>query len=158
MIVDIKEVAQYFGKTERTIQLWAQDGMPKDGRNQYNLVECAKWRIEILEEKVKDLESGDDELMKYKRENEKLMVQQRKVKLFREMNRLVPLNAMKLAWETQAINFIRILESSELALKGELRDLVGSDEVDEILKKAFIKVRELTSKLNLDIEIEEILD
>jgi len=53
------QCAMLFGIEPRTITKWVnENGMPKEGRGQYNLMSIVQWRCSYLEKKIKVMENG----------------------------------------------------------------------------------------------------
>ena len=60
-LVPAAELAEFFGVDERTVRKFADDeGMPKAGRNQYDLHACARWYIAHLRVLVRSRSTPDD--------------------------------------------------------------------------------------------------
>ena len=59
--VDVHTLAKFFNRDVRTMQLWVNDGMPRETRGMYDFVKCVRWRIDKLESENEILKTTGDE-------------------------------------------------------------------------------------------------
>jgi phage terminase Nu1 subunit (DNA packaging protein) len=52
-LVDVAFLAAFLGISERRVQQLVKLGMPRAARGQYDLLPCAKWYVEFLQEELK---------------------------------------------------------------------------------------------------------
>jgi phage terminase Nu1 subunit (DNA packaging protein) len=155
-IVTTEELAAYFKKTTRTIQLWAKnESMPKEGHNEYNLPDVVQWYLKRLEEKIDEYERNDDTLYKEKREEMRLKNEARRIDLERKRNALVDINQVKLAWCDETTRFRKQADSLKSNLGVALIGIVPDEktnEVNEIIRKEIITYLSTLGELPVDIE------
>lgn len=55
----LQQIALVFGVNRRTVLKWHLDfGLPRQGRDAYNLVQVVQWRCAYLEKKIAELQAG----------------------------------------------------------------------------------------------------
>ena len=108
MIVSVDILADFFDRDIRTVQLWAENaGMPKLAKGKYDLNECAKWRLQKLEEEIETLgNSGDKDHLALKKEGQRLSNMEREFRFKKLIGGLVDSEAVHIAWakETKIYN------------------------------------------------------
>lgn len=139
-IVDVEFLAGYFNKTVRTIQLWAKtEGMPKEDAGKYDIIKCAKWRIQKLEEKISELEKGDVTLYKLQQEYQKLRNEEKALDLEVKKRNLLDRETVELVNSV----FLKLIVRNIKALAPRLNKKINgnsktlaviNDEIDELLK------------------------
>lgn len=113
--VDVMYLASYFDVTERTIQNWVKQGMPRDARGNYDLVACARWLIKDLRQKNDELQLGDETISRLKRSEMEMRNEEREIKLRRLRGEYIEVELVKSTWITLAKVITRYLEG--LAVK-----------------------------------------
>jgi hypothetical protein len=152
-IVSVEVLAQFFEKEVRTVQLWASEfGMPKVERGQYDFLECTKWRIKYLEKEIEKLKLGDETLYKLERDGAFITNQMRKVKLMKELKKLVELDLVNIAWANEVVAFRASLNALEYSLITSLQNLHDENKKREIIKK---KIRGIKEQLGGELRISE---
>lgn len=56
--VSVNDIAKFCRISPRRVQQLVKEGMPSEGRGQYNLAACAQWYIGYLQDKLKETGSG----------------------------------------------------------------------------------------------------
>jgi phage terminase Nu1 subunit (DNA packaging protein) len=156
--VTVNELAEFFGRTPRMMQLWVEtQGMPRDSHGEYNLIDCARWRIRKLEEENEILKnSGDENLHAEKLKGQRISNMEREVRYRRTLNELVELEAVRMAWTNETKNFRKALKGLENKLNVSLENVT-----DPLKRKSIIEIeiRDLLTTLgDLRIEIEDNTD
>lgn len=157
MFVDTDFLAEFFDVNKRTIQLWAKDSinpMPKNDRDEYNLIEVVKWRIKKLESKITEQEQGDPTLYRMKIEGEQLRNAERALKLQKLQGQLVDVAMVKVAWTNETALFRRNGESLKANLDIALIGLVPEDKRDEAREMIRTEVRKYLEQLG-ELRLEE---
>ncbi len=80
-IVNSSFLAKFFKRDIRTIQLWAKEGMPKEGRDKYDFVKVVSWRINYLENKLKEAEGSGGVLKSAKERKEAALAEKAEFEL-----------------------------------------------------------------------------
>lgn len=139
-IVDVKFLADFFEKDIRTIQLWAKtEGMPKEDRGQYDLLQCCRWRVKKLEEKISELEKGDVTLYKLQQEYQKLRNEEKTLDLEVKKRNLLDREVVEMVNSAFIKLIIRNLNAipPRLAKKlngdGKMMQII-KDEIDDMLR------------------------
>lgn len=152
-IVTVEMLASFFKKDVRTIQYWASDlGMPKIGRGEYDFIECCRWRLEYLEKEIEKLKLGDETLYKLEQEGAQLTNQIRKVKLMKELNRVIDKDLANIAWANEVTSFRASLDALEYSLTMVLQNLHDEDKKKELIKK---HIREIKNQLGSELRFNE---
>lgn len=156
--VTVNELADFFGRTPRMMQLWVEtQGMPRDSHGEYNLIDCARWRIRKLEEENEILKnSGDENLHAEKLKGQRISNMEREVRYRRTLKELVDLEAVRMAWTNETKNFRKALKGLENKLNVSLENVT-----DPLKRKSIIEteIRDLLTTLgDLRIEIEDNTD
>lgn len=152
-IVSVEVLATFFKKDVRTIQYWATDlGMPKIGRGEYDFLECCQWRIGYLEKEIEKLKLGDETLYKLEQEGAQLTNQMRKVKLMKELQRVIDKDLANIAWANEVTSFRASLESLEYNLVMALHNLHDEEKKRELIKKY---IREIKNQLGTELRFNE---
>ena len=113
--VDVAFLAAFLGVTERTIQNWVKQGMPRDARGDYELVACAKWVIKELRQKNEELQLGDETISRLKRSEMEMRNEEREIKLRRLRGEYIEIEIVKGTWVSMAKVIAKYLEG--LAVK-----------------------------------------
>lgn len=71
-VINSNTLAKFFRKDIRTIQLWAKKGMPREGRDKFDFIQCSDWRIKELEKENDELRGTDGILKSSKERKEHL--------------------------------------------------------------------------------------
>ena len=117
-----------------------QDGMPKEKRGVYNLLNCYNWRLMKLEAENEILKtSGDVSRYKVQTEGDKIKNKLMMTKLKRELNQLVRKQDILVAWGNQN----NIIGSKTEMLKEDLK----RDVIHHLPKEARKKVMGIIEKL-----------
>jgi hypothetical protein len=117
-----------------------QDGMPKEKRGVYNLLNCYNWRLMKLESENEILKtSGDVSRYKVQTEGDKIKNKLMMTKLKRELNQLVRKQDILVAWGNQN----NIIGSKTEMLKEDLK----RDVIHHLPKEARKKVMGIIEKL-----------
>lgn len=156
MIVNVETLAEFFGKTARRIQQWAdEDGMPKDSRGKYDLEECAKWRIKKLEEEIDIVRnSGDEKLYDLKMDNQRLSNIERELKLRRLMGELVESEAVRIAWTNETKNFRKGLKALKTKLINGLAGIDDENKKREIIQREIDMISNFMAELKVESEFD----
>ncbi len=152
-IVSVEVLAKFFKKDVRTIQYWASElGMPKLGRGEYDFVECCQWRNEYLEKEIEKLKLGDETLYKLEQEGAQLTNQMRKVKLMKELQRVVDRDLANIAWANEITSLRSSLDALEYNLTMALKNLHDEEKKRELIKK---NIREIKNQLGNELRFNE---
>jgi hypothetical protein len=140
------------------MQLWVENqGMPKDSHGEYNLIDCARWRIRKLEEENDILKnSGDENLHAEKLKGQRISNMEREVRYRRTLGELVDLEAVRMAWTTETKNFRKALKGLENKLNVSLENVSDPLKRKDIIE---LEIRDVLTTLgDLRIEIEDNTD
>jgi len=155
-LVSVEVLAKFFERDVRTVQLWANEGMPKEARGEYDFLKCVKWRIAKLEEENNILRNSmDEKLHALKVEGQKISNMNNSLKLRRLLGELISFEAAKIAW----LNETTLLRKNILALIPKLTTAL--DNVNERSKRQLIIAELIYETLNMlgdfkpDLEIDE---
>jgi len=139
-LVDVHTLAKFFNRDVRSIQLWVNEGMPREERGLYDFVKCVKWRLDKLEAENDILKtSGDVSRYKVQTEGDKIKNKLMMTKLKRELNQYVRKHDILVAWGNQN----NIIGSKTEMLKEDLK----RDIVHHIPKELRKKIRGIIEKL-----------
>lgn len=128
--VNVEYLSKLFGVDIRTVQLYAKNnGLPKDERGEYPLVECLLWYIKKLENNIADLQ----------KENPLAVVRQEAIELNNQKKRL--------ELEKQLGNL----------LDRELVTMINIAQIKMIVRNADAIAPRLTKKLNGDAKVLSII-
>jgi len=152
LIVGVEDLAEYFGKTARTVQLWVDElGMPKIARGRYDLLECAKWRMQHLESELEVASnSGDETHHQLKMEGQKIMNQERSLKVKRMVGELVDREAVRIAWTNECNNFKKAVKSCENRLAYALQKYLTDAEAKVIIERELGDMLNILSELTIE--------
>ena len=130
--VDVHTLAKFFSRDVRSIQLWVNDGMPREERGLYDFVKCVKWRLEKLESENEILKTSGDET-RYKAETYGVKIRNKLIetKWKREIGELVKKHDVLIAWGSQN----NVIGTKLETLKEELKRYVELYIPKEIRKK-----------------------
>lgn len=163
--IDVHTLAKFFNRDVRTMQLWVNDGMPREDRGLYDFVKCVRWRLDKLEAENDILKtSGDEKRYKVQMEGDKIKNKLIETKWRREIGHLVDKKAVLIAWGNQ--NNIVGTKSEFLKedLKREINTLIPKalhKNVSKIIDQNINSMKELISKLELEkyiIDEEKIIE
>lgn len=56
----VEQIAQVLNLTPRRVQQIVREGMPRQGRGEYDLITCVHWYIASLEKRIQETETGMD--------------------------------------------------------------------------------------------------
>lgn len=146
-IVDVTYLSYFFRVSDRRIQQWVNEGMPREDRGEYNFVKCVDWRIKYLENKIEELQSGDEKLYQLKREGQALANRERELKLRKLAGELVILDDVKLAWVEEVKTFNKLLDS----LQNKLDTAIGGE--GKYLPIIAEKINEIRTMLPCELRI-----
>ena len=127
-LTDLSFLAAFYNCDERTIQLWAKKweakGFPvREDRGQYNFIDFARNRIKDLEDKVNELEKGDETLYKLKQEYQRMHNEEKEERLRKIKNRSVDYQIVRDAWCLQ----LKVIVNNMEALAGRITTRLGGD-------------------------------
>lgn len=136
MIVRVDILAEFFGKTDRTMQRWVEDGMPKLEKGEYDLLECAKWRIHKLEEELETAKnSGDADHLALKKQGQCISNMEKEFKFKKLIGELVDSEAVRLAWTNETKNFRKALKALINKLVYALEEVTDKSKRQEIITR-----------------------
>jgi hypothetical protein len=164
VIVDTEFLAEFFGVTERTIQLWAKDEkspMPKLERDEYDLIEVVKWRIKRLEAKLEELGQGDPTLYRIKIKGEELRNAERQLKYEKLLGKLVDINDVKIAWTNETATFRSnaggLVANLDIKLIGLVPD-EKRNEARELIRNEVATYLNTLGELKIDVDEMDIVE
>ena len=159
IIVDVNTLAKVFKRDERTIQLWVEDGMPREGRGKYDLLKCYEWRLNKLEKENDILKnSGDETRYQIQMEGDKIKNKLIETKWKREIGTLVRKQDVLVAWGNQNNIIGTKLEHFKDDLYRALSNAIPKDmrkKIHGIIVKEVNIVKKYISKLELAKYIED---
>ena len=155
-LVDAEILAKFFDREVRTIQHWSQvEGMPKEDRNLYDFVKCVKWRLQRLEDKIEELEKGDETLYKLKQEYQRMMNIEKDLNIKKLAGDLVDYNQVRIVFT----GMIKMLMTNLEALAPRINKQINGDGVTlHKIKAELNEFRQLCSETPLDLEDKELND
>jgi len=160
MLVNVNELADFFGRDPRTVQLWAEkDGMPREARGEYDMMKCARWKIQKLEDENDILRNnmGDEKLYDLKREDQIIKNKEREVKVRKMIGELVSVEAVRLAWTNETKNFRKALKALKNKLNYSLSGVIDDIKRRELISRDIDEISEFLSELPIDAEDNESL-
>ena len=139
--VKLAELADIFQVTDRRIQQYCEEGMPKMARGEYDLAECARWLVNYWKEKYDIAEnSGDEKLHHLKMEGQRIYNRERELKYKRLLGELVSFSETKIAWVNEVLIFRKALDSMGQKLMVALEHVHDGERKREII---FGEIREV---------------
>ena len=152
-IVDVNALAEFFEVEPRTIQYWADDGMPRVKKGEYNFLECVKWRIRYLEKEKEELgREADKALNELKKEGQGIMNQFRKIRLMKELGEIIPREDVKIAWLTELSILKQNFNGTPNRLSVSLDGVTDKNERFEIIRKEIEEVFKGISELPIETD------
>ncbi len=149
-IVDVNILAQFLEVEPRTIQNWVSNyGAPKTARGEYDILEFVKWRIKYLERENEKLKMGDETLYKLEQEDKKVVTAFRKIKLMKELKKLVDIDLANDAYAKDMIAFKSEIEN----LRAYVNVSLGLS--DELKAEANKKFDEILTRLGTELKIND---
>lgn len=122
----VKELSALFEVTDRTIQKWVENGMPRSARGEYVLKECFDWWMEnINSEGTEEEKSVRDRYWAAKAENEE-------IKLAKSKEQVVLVGKVAEAWAGRAMNLRTALHAQPYRVASKLEGK-SQDEIINIL-------------------------
>ena len=155
-LVKAEYLAKFFDRDIRTIQIWAKKrGMPKEAPNRYDVLKCAKWRINLLEEENKILrDSGDERLHALKTETQRVILAERKEHYKKYLGELVDMEMVRIAWLSEINYFKKAMNALKTKLLNNLEGVTEKNTQMVIINKG-INEALLAMSEELQVEIEE---
>ena len=148
--VDVHTLAKFFNRDVRTMQLWVNDGMPRETRGMYDFVKCVRWRIDKLESENEILKTtGDEKLHELRIRDQAIKNKRGELSLKRDLAQLIDKKQVLIAFSNQnsVINFkINNLMNDLLR---ELKESLDSKQVKK-LREHFNETKDTISKLKID--------
>ena len=158
-IVDVHNLAQFWGVDVRTVQnyadiRYAQPPLPREARGKYDFVKAMKWMYEYQRKKIEILEtSGDEKLHALKMRGQIIKNKKDEIALKRELGQLLDKKTTLIAWTNQ-INVIKnYLNSLKYDLTRDLEDIVDKEVfslMKEIIEQNIDRIMEIISKLEIE--------
>lgn len=157
MKVSVEKIAEFFGREVRTIQLWVkEEGMPREARGVYDLLEVCKWRIKKLDAYIDFLkQGGDTKLSDLQKEQIRLNNEIKTIKLAQMQGKVVDIDQVHAAWLMEVKMWTRSLE----ALPVQITNLIGGDRNTMAkINKLVMQIREQIASAPLDLNGEDDLE
>ncbi len=146
-IVDVNVLAEYLELTPRRIQQFVTDlGAPRLERGEYDFVQFVKWYITHLRNENEKLKMGDETLYKLEQEDKKVVTAFRKIKLMKELKKVVDMDLVNDAYAKDMIAFkseienFRAYANVSLGLSDEQKTNTNK-KIDEILTRLGTELR-----------------
>lgn len=151
-LVTLKELAEAFGKDDRTIQVWVTKGMPKVERGMYDLAACLRWKTRQLEEEIDVLEQSGDKTLHAQRIYEMEMKnKERELKLRKMAGELIEKKDLTIAWVNEVRNFARHMKNMpERIVRMQEDKQLSRDELKKNIERV---VREVMSEMSKDLHV-----
>ncbi|RMG78716.1 MAG: hypothetical protein D6707_09445 [Bacteroidetes bacterium] len=159
-LVDVHTLAEFWGVDARTVQNYADaryenPPLPREERGKYNFVKAMKWMYNRQKRKIEILEnSGDEKLHALKVNTQKVILEERKLKLRRLLGELVDADAVRIAWLTEVKYFEKAIDALVPKLDHALENVTDPNQRREILRK-FINEAKLSIAQDLKIDQDE---
>ena len=155
MIVTVTQLAEIYECTERTIQNWAEEGMPKEDRGEYDLAKVAKW-VYLRQKRELEIvrESGDEKLHALKMQGQRINNREREVKLRRMLGELVDFDAVRIAWVGECKVFRKNLSALVPKLAHALAGVEDTGKKREIILNHVREVMNMLGELKINDEEE----
>lgn len=149
-LVTVTELAIYFERDVRTIQLWAEDGMPKHARGKYDKDECAKWKIKKLEEENEILRTvGDKKLYDLKIKDQAIKNKKGEIDLKKMLAQVVEKRSVLIAWSNQNSVINSKIDTLKNDVLREVKENLNEKQVKK-LREHFNEVKDSISKLQIE--------
>ena len=102
------QVAKYFGLTLARVTQLVKEGMPRKGKGQYDLGECAAWYIRFLQAKLKGRPGGEEgaKLNETKDRLLSIQVERESIALEKEKGSMILVSDAQKVW-TDALSAVR---------------------------------------------------
>ena len=151
-MVSVNILADFFDRDIRTVQLWAEkDGMPKLAKGRYDLNECAKWRLQKLEEEIESLEdSGDKDHLALKKEGQRLSNMEREFKVKKLIGGLVDSEAVRIAWAKETKIYHEALKVLKIKLINALEEVTDRSKRQEIITREVNEAASILGELCIE--------
>lgn len=134
LTVNVGVIASFFGVSERRVQQFVEQGMPRDARGEYNLYECCQWKYADYERQLETLKnSGDEAHLELKKDGQRISNMERKVKLDAILAKLVEREAVRFEWTSEVKNFKRALKTLIPKLLARLEGVTDLEEIRKII-------------------------
>lgn len=147
-------MAELFGVTERTIQNYVNEGMPRIEAGIFDLIKCLIWYIEKLKQELNDSKYGKETRAKFDLEEQKIKVEMRRVALNKMQNKVIDVDLVRFAWIRQVKIFVNNID----ALASRLNNMIGGDRIifDKIRQELKITREQIARDTELDFEKPEL--
>lgn len=149
-IVDVAVLAEFLELTPRRIQQFVSElGAPRLERGEYDFVQFVKWYITHLRNENEKLKMGDETLYKLEQEDKKVVTAFRKIKLMKELKKLIDIDMANDAYARDMIAFKSEIEN----FRAFVNVSMGlTDEQKENINK---KIDEILTRLGTELKLNE---
>lgn len=139
VIVNSEYLAHFFDVTDRTIRQWAERGLPRIKRGQYDLKSAFDWWwLNIAQDRAVS-EAGDDSMNEAKRLYWWEKAEGEKMKNKREAGQLIPREEIAVEWAARMAEVANGLQS----LSMRLHPLISGKEQREVRSIVSVNVRQI---------------
>lgn len=152
-IVDVETLADFFGCTERNIQLWCSEhGAPKLDRGQYDFDSFVKWRIGYLEGQIEIEKQGGQEKYKLEAEGQRLTNIERAQRILIKQKKLIDFDLVRQAYVNDASAFRLGLDKLVFRID-EIFKTINDNQ--KMRKKIHAEIIDIRNRLGNELKINE---
>ena len=150
----VEYIADLLGVSERRVQQYVNEGMPRLGRGEYDVKVCIRWIVNKLKEENEALENLGSTPMQQERLKEiQLKNIDRRTKLRIVNGKYVSKEAVKLAWTTELSNIKKAFLSFPFVLGYALEGVIDSVDRREIIEKQVNEMLKDLADLKIDMNV-----
>ena len=152
-IVDVETLADFFGCTERNIQLWCSDlGAPKLERGQYDFDAFVKWRLKYLDEQIEIEKQGGQEKYILEAEGQRLTNIERAQRILIKQKKLIDFDLVRQAYVNDASAFRLGLDKLVFRIEEIFKTI---NDPQKMRKKIHAEIIDLRQRLGTELKVTE---
>lgn len=148
----LAELADLFEVDVRTVQNYANEGMPRELRGKYNLFDCVQWRLNYLKQKIEEAQRGDETLYKLRQDEQQLKNEMRRVQLNKLQNSVIDAETVRAVWIRQIKVIVSNIEAAAPRINNQI---AGDAKTLKIIRDEINAIRKIISETKLDFNLNE---
>lgn len=153
-VVTYTDLMYVFNVSHEGISNMVEAGMPKLARGEYDLIECARWKIQQLADQLEVARtSGDEKLHGLKMQGQRISNKANEIKLRKMLGELVDLQAARLAWLNETTIFRKALSAMVFKLAAALDNADTKTKRLQAITAEVHAVMEMIGDIKLETEI-----